>query len=105
MLYQHLNQGNHFVSESLCLINQKSKKKKTKGFFDENFSAGQNELIGEDNIENGIDTIEPGLSVKNVDKSVTVNECEGRAIAAPRKPDKTTIGIRVEIEKTLFCLP
>ena len=104
MLYQHLNQGNHFVSESLCLINQKSKKKK-KDFFDENFSAGQNELIGEDNIENGIDTIEPGLSVKNVDKSVTVNECEGRAIAAPRKPDKTTIGIRVEIEKTLFCLP
>ena len=67
------------------MSHKSEKQKKKQDFFDENFSAGQNELIGEDNIENDIDTIEPGLSVKNVDESVTVNECEGRPISGASK--------------------
>ena len=43
--------------------------KKKLGFFDGNFSTGQNELIDdEDNIENDNDTIEPGLGEINIDE-------------------------------------
>ena len=50
--------------------------KKKLSFFDKNVSTGQNELIGQDNIENDINTTEPGLHEKNVDESVTVTECD-----------------------------
>ena len=42
--------------------------KKKLGFFDKDFSTGQNGLIGEDNIENNSNTIEPGLGEINVDE-------------------------------------
>ena len=38
------------------------------------FSTEPNELLSND-IQNDIDTTEPGLGEKNVDKSVTVNVC------------------------------
>ena len=43
--------------------------KKKLGFFDdEHFSTRQNEFIGEYNIENNSNTIEPGLAEINVDE-------------------------------------
>ena len=42
--------------------------KKKSGFFDENFSTGQNELRDEGNRENDNDTIEPSLGEINVDE-------------------------------------
>ena len=42
--------------------------KKKLAFFDEYFSTGQNEFIGEDKIENKSNIIEPGLGEINVDE-------------------------------------
>ena len=58
------------------LPQKKGNGKNKLGFFDENASTGKNELIGEDNMANDVNTIETGLSEKNVDESVTVNECD-----------------------------
>ena len=46
------------------------------GFSDENVSTGQEELIGEDNIENDIDTLKLGLAEINVVETVTINDCD-----------------------------
>ena len=58
------------------LPQKKGNGKNKLGFFDENASTGKNELIGEDNMANDVNTIETGLGEKNVDESVTVNECD-----------------------------
>ena len=43
-----------------------------------NWTKWINRLGGEDNIENDIDTIEPGLGEINVDKTLTGNECDDK---------------------------
>ena len=62
-----ISHGNHLKSVRLYLIKQKMQKKKL-GFFDEHFSTGKNELIGEDNIEYNSNTTEPGSGEINVDE-------------------------------------
>ena len=59
--------------------NKKCKKKRSfvlLKFF--NWTKWINRLGGEDNIENDIDTIEPGLGEINVDKTLTGNECDDK---------------------------